>query len=52
VSFTGRLLKTTWQANRVERAVRNPARFAKQRAKSKAMSSVGFWRAWNRWWRL
>jgi hypothetical protein len=51
MSFTSKLLRSAWRANTVERALRNPARYAQQRAKSKAMSSVGFWRAWNRWWR-
>jgi hypothetical protein len=51
MSFTGKLLSAAWKANRMERAVRNPGRYAKQRMKSKAMSSVGFWRAWRRWWR-
>jgi hypothetical protein len=40
-----------WKANRVERAIRNPSRYATQGAKSKAMSQVGVWRVWNRWWR-
>jgi hypothetical protein len=52
MSLTGNLLRSAWKANRIERAVRNPARYAQQRAKSKAMSGVGFWRAWNRWWRM
>jgi hypothetical protein len=51
MSFTGKLLRTAWQANRMERAVRNPARYAKQRMKSKAMGDLGFWRAWRKWWR-
>jgi hypothetical protein len=51
MSFTGKLLRSAWTANRVERAIRNPARYAKQRAKSKALGGAGFWRAWNRWWR-
>jgi hypothetical protein len=48
MSFAGKLLHSAWKMNRVERAIRNPGRYAEQRAKSQAMSSAGFWRAWNR----
>ena len=47
MSVTGRLLRTAWKANRVERAVRNPARYVRNRAKSK----VTPWGLWFRWWR-
>ena len=52
MSLTAKLLKTAWRMNRAERMVRNPGRYAKQRTKSKAMSSAGVWRLWRRWWRL
>jgi hypothetical protein len=51
MSFTGKLLRTAWKMNRIERAVSDPGRYAKQRAKSKALGKVGFWKAWSRWWR-
>jgi hypothetical protein len=51
MSLTGDLLKAAFAANRIERAARRPARYAKNRAKSRALSNVGFWRAWSRWWR-
>jgi hypothetical protein len=51
MSLTSKLLRSAWKANRIERAMTNPGRYAEQRAKSKAMSKLGFWRAWNRWWR-
>jgi hypothetical protein len=51
MSFTGKLLRAAWSANRIERAVRNPARYAKQRAKSRVLGRAGVWKAWNRWWR-
>ena len=38
-SFAGKLVRVAWRANQVERAVTSPGRYAKQRAKSKAMSS-------------
>ena len=50
MSYTGRLLRTVWTANRVERAVRNPTRYAKNRAKSKALSAIGFWSLFRRFW--
>jgi hypothetical protein len=49
--LTGKLLRTAWRANRIERAVSNPGRYVKQRAKSKVLGKTGFWRAWSRWWR-
>jgi hypothetical protein len=49
--ITSRLLRAARTANRVERATTNPARYARQRAKSKALGAVGFWRLWGKWWR-
>jgi hypothetical protein len=51
MSLTSRLLRAAFTANRLERAARNPARYVKNRAKSRAMSKAGIWRAWWRWWR-
>lgn len=51
MSATSRILRAAFTANRVERAVTNPTRYAKNRAKSKAFGAVGGWRLLNRWWR-
>jgi len=51
MSATSKLLRYAFTANRVERAITNPGRYAKNRAKSKAMSVVGMWSLWRRWWR-
>ena len=40
------------QAARLESATRNPGRYVRNRAKSKALGSVGFWRAWRKLWRM
>lgn len=50
MSYTNRILRAAWSANRVERAVRNPTRYAKNRAKSKALSAIGFWGLFRRFW--
>jgi hypothetical protein len=50
VSYTSRILRAAWTANRVERAVRNPTRYAKNRAKSNALSAIGFWSLFRRFW--
>jgi hypothetical protein len=49
--LTSKLYRAARTASRVERATRNPGRYATQRAKSKALGAVGFWRLWSRWWR-
>ena len=48
---TSKLLRAAYRLDRVNRAARNPGRYVKNRAKSKAMSSVGFWRLLAKWWR-
>lgn len=37
--------------DRANRAARNPGRYVKNRAKSKALGAVGFWGAMSRFWR-
>lgn len=51
MSTTGKLLRYAFTANRLERAITNPGRYAKNRAKSRAMSAVGIWSLWRGWWR-
>jgi hypothetical protein len=52
MSTTSKPLRWLWNANRVERAITNPGRYAKNRAKSKAMSAVGIWSLWRGWWKI
>jgi hypothetical protein len=52
MSYTNRILRAAWTANRVERGIRNPGRYAKNRVKSRAMSAVGIWSLWRGWWRV
>lgn len=51
MSYTNRILRAAWTANRIERAARNPGHYAANRVKSRALSKVGFWGLWRRWWR-
>jgi hypothetical protein len=51
MSLSSRPLRLAFTANRLERMTRNPGRYARNRAKSKAMSRAGVWKAWRRWWR-
>lgn len=51
MSVTSKILRAAFTANRVERAVTNPGHYAKNRAKSRAMSAVGIWKLWRGWWR-
>ena len=46
------LARITYRAARLERATRNPGRYASNRAKSRALRRVGFWRLWSRFWLL
>lgn len=46
-----RLARVTRQAARYESAAHNPARYARNRAISKGLSAVGFWRAFGKLWR-
>lgn len=48
---TSKLLSFAWRANRAERMLRSPTRYAKNRAKSKALSAVGGWKLWRAFWR-
>lgn len=50
-SLTASILRAAYRANRLERAARNPGRYARNRVKSKAMSAAGLWALWRRWWR-
>jgi hypothetical protein len=51
LSTTSKLLRAAYQLDRASRAVKHPARFAKNRAKSRALKSVGFWKVWRGFWR-
>jgi hypothetical protein len=51
VSATRKLLRAAYRLDQANRAVRHPARFAKNRAKAKALGAVGFWKLWRAWWR-
>lgn len=51
MSYTNKILRYAFTANRVERAVTNPGRFARNRAKSHALSFLGIWGLWRRFWR-
>jgi hypothetical protein len=46
-----KLARVTRQAAQLSSATRNPARFARNRAISKALGAVGFWRAFGKVWR-
>ncbi len=48
---TAKLLRAAKTVNRVNQARKNPARFVRNRAKSKALGAVGFWRLMARFWR-
>jgi len=50
MSATSKLLRYAFTANRMERAITNPTRYAKNRAKSKALSAIGFWALFRRFW--
>lgn len=47
----GKLARTSYRARRLERATTNPGRYARNRAISKGLGLVGFWRMMNRLWR-
>jgi hypothetical protein len=51
VSVLGKIARTSYQAHRLERATRNPARFARNRAISKGLGLLGFWRMMAKVWR-
>jgi hypothetical protein len=51
MTMLGKLARTSYKAHRIERATRNPARYARNRAISKGLGAVGFWRWFGRLWR-
>ena len=48
---TRRLVRAAMAVDRANRAAKNPGRFLKNRAKSKALGAVGFWGAMSKFWR-
>jgi hypothetical protein len=46
-----KLARVTRQAAQLSSATRNPARFARNRAISKGLGALGFWRAFGKVWR-
>jgi hypothetical protein len=50
VSVLGKIARASYQAHRMERAVRNPGQYAKNRAIAKGMGRLGFWGFWRRMW--
>jgi hypothetical protein len=48
---TRSLYRFAYTLDRLNRARKSPARFAKNRAKSKALSALGFWSLLGRFWR-
>jgi hypothetical protein len=48
---TRSLYRFAYNLDRLNRARKNPARFARNRAKSKALSALGFWSLMRRFWR-
>jgi hypothetical protein len=46
-----RLARVTRQAAQLSSATRNPTRYAKNRAVSKGLGLLGFWRMMNKVWR-
>jgi hypothetical protein len=51
VSALGRLSRASYRAHRLERATRNPGRYVRNRAISKGIGALGFWRAFGKVWR-
>lgn len=47
----GKLSRTAYRAHRLERAASNPGRYARNRAISKGLGVLGFWRLFGRLWR-
>lgn len=48
---TRKLLRAAYRIDRANRAAKNPGRYVKNRAKAKALKSVGFFRLMNKFWR-
>lgn len=51
MSALGKLSRTSYRAHRYERATRNPGRYVRNRAISKGLGMLGFWRMMRRVWR-
>lgn len=48
---TRQLLRAAYRLDQVNRARKNPARFARNRVKVQGLKSVGFYRLMNKFWR-
>jgi hypothetical protein len=46
-----RISRDIYRVARAQNAVRNPTRYAKNRAKSHALKAAGVWTIWRRFWR-
>jgi hypothetical protein len=46
-----KLARITRRAAQLQSAAKNPTRYARNRAKSRALRQVGFWKLWRRFWR-
>lgn len=51
MSGLGKLSRQAYRAHRLERAAHDPARYARNRAVSKGLGVLGFWRLMRRVWR-
>lgn len=51
MSALGKLSRSAYRAHRVERAVKDPTRYAQNRAISKGLGLLGFWRLMRKVWR-
>lgn len=51
MTTTRKLYRMAYRLDQANRAARNPARFAKNRVKSKALGGLGFYRAMSKFWR-
>jgi hypothetical protein len=45
-------LRAARALDKANRATKNPARYARNRAKSEALGAVGFWRLMSKFWRI
>ena len=48
---TRKLYRAAYRIDQANRAAKNPGRFVRNRAKSKALGAVGFWGAMSKFWR-
>lgn len=51
MTVLGKASRATYRAHRYERAVKDPAHYARNRAVSKGLGLLGFWRLMRRVWR-